>query len=116
MSVPAWTEKNAVNVSEIVWINREYGSITSYSNLEHVVKDLQKALADQEAGLWKELYVEIKEEHYDSGHYLSIRGKRPENATEKAQRLYDSKEYERREKEQYERLREKYGAEQEKKS
>lgn len=100
---------------DILWLRKEYGELPTYRNIEDCVKLLQEALAAQERGEWKDLYLEIQEEQYDSGHLISISGQRPENAAEKALRVYDRANVEKREREQYERLREKYGTEQEKK-
>lgn len=92
---------------EVVWLHKEYGTISLYASIDETVIELLKAKEAETRGEWKSLHIEIVDD-YDSAHYISIQGLRPENAVEKAQRLYDFKAYEAREREQYERLKEKF--------
>lgn len=109
VSVLAWTEMNAVSASkdDVVWIPKEYGSVGQYDSIDTVMQELAKAIEAEKRGEWRKLFLVVTPDYNDC-HTIAIRGERPENAVEKAMRLKDLVHRDQLEREQYERLKEKF--------
>lgn len=99
----------ATKPQERQWVSREYGSVSSYSSLPEVIKQLQEALKDKN---WKDLVIDLSQYTYGESWYISIEGKRLENDKEMAERLAQEEQrakwQEERDRADFERLKEKY--------
>lgn len=96
---------------EIHWTEDDYETLPEYEGLESVSEIIQKALASEKKGEWKELDLQLKCEYGD--YRAVIIGKRPETALEEINRLkrerLDAERLEKAERKNYERLQKKFG-------
>lgn len=92
---------------KIHWVSREYGAVSTYTNLKEVVGELQEALAAEKRGEWKGLCLELSDDYGTA--YVAIYGERPENEKEKVFRLQHEAAAIVHQKEEYERLKKIYG-------
>ena len=93
------------------WIEQEFLSLRQYQSLREVVDDLGKALIAERSGKWKGLHLEI--DYFYDDTYIVLKGQRLETDKEYKRRLHDekcTKEFqEKAEKQNFERLKKKYG-------
>ena len=97
----------ANKTDEIHWVYADCTTISQYDGLEDIIMDLNEMLKAQKAGKWRGLGIDIAE-GFDGDHSIVIRGERPEDPIEKANRLRGIKIAEEHDKKEYERLKKKF--------
>jgi hypothetical protein len=93
------------------WVDGRYRTDgLNYASIERAIEILQAALAEQQAGKWKDLMIELREEYGDP--VVAITGMRPETDKERVKREAEEKQQairgEKWERQQYEALKKKF--------